>query len=64
MHDRKTYSPGHALFALAVLAILHTGGHPSEPTTPGTVPVVHSSGTHQAPPPGPLPVGQSPSWVF
>lgn len=72
MHERKRYSPGGALFALAILIVLQGSdeGHPSGVTAHPPAPAVHRMDASQAR--QTLPVGhparlersQPPSWVF
>lgn len=73
MYDPKRYSPGAALFALAILAILQipTDGRPSEAGENFRAPAVNQTDARPTRRPT-LPVGQPtrlersqpPSWVF
>lgn len=72
MHERKTYSPGGALFALAILIVLQApdAQRPSGVTAHPPSSAVHRTDTLQSR--HSLPVGnptsvqrsQPPSWVF
>lgn len=73
MYDQKAYSPGTALFALTILAILQipTDGRPSDTGGNFSAPAVNQTDARHTRHPT-LPVGQPtrldrsqpPSWVF